>query len=123
MDKKTVLDIVARLTKATESSSARLPVDVLNDYNDSKAVISELMVMNEALSNQVQFLQSSLNTLAKKSQAVISRWETPVWKNVEPTAVVINDMRNTLQDIKDSGLYKEDPVIQEPNEPKNMHPF
>jgi len=36
------------------------------------------------------------NQLIKAAQAVVDRWETPLWKDAEPTAKVINAMRNCL---------------------------
>lgn len=37
-----------------------------------------------------------LEQLEKAAQAVVERWDTPLWKDVEPTAGVINRLRNAL---------------------------
>jgi len=35
--------------------------------------------------------------LREAAQAVVDRWETPLWKDAEPTAVVIHRLRDELQ--------------------------
>lgn len=38
--------------------------------------------------------------LVESAEAVLNRWEQPNWKDVAPTAVVMNSMRNTLTNFK-----------------------
>ena len=39
--------------------------------------------------------------LIAAAEAVISRWETPLWKDVEPTAEVIYRMRDVIERMKE----------------------
>ena len=38
-----------------------------------------------------------LRLLEQTALAVVQRWEQPSWKDVEPTAAVINKLRNALE--------------------------
>lgn len=38
--------------------------------------------------------------LADAAQAVIDRWDSPLWKDAEPTAAVINRLREALKEWK-----------------------
>lgn len=41
-------------------------------------------------------LMDRLSRLEAAAKAVIDRWDTPLWKDAEPTANVINELRKTL---------------------------
>jgi hypothetical protein len=38
-----------------------------------------------------------MKTLREAAQAVVERWDTPLWKDVEPTAKYINELRAALE--------------------------
>ena len=42
-------------------------------------------------------LELEKSQLLTAAQAVIDRWDTPNWKDVEPTAKVINELREVLR--------------------------
>ena len=42
-------------------------------------------------------LELEKSQLLTAAQAVIDRWDTPNWKDVEPTAKVINELRKVLR--------------------------
>jgi hypothetical protein len=41
--------------------------------------------------------REKLRLLEQAALAVVQRWEQPSWKDVEPTAAVINKLRNALE--------------------------
>jgi hypothetical protein len=41
--------------------------------------------------------RKKLRLLEQTALAVVQRWEQPSWKDVEPTAAVINKLRNALE--------------------------
>jgi hypothetical protein len=41
--------------------------------------------------------REKLRLLGQAALAVVQRWEQPSWKDVEPTAAVINKLRNALE--------------------------
>jgi hypothetical protein len=41
-------------------------------------------------------LLARIKSLETAAKAVIERWDSPLWKDAEPTAKVINQLRNTL---------------------------
>jgi hypothetical protein len=45
---------------------------------------------------EVARLRNELQGLKSAAQAVVDRWETPLWKDAEPTAYVIYRLRNAL---------------------------
>jgi len=46
--------------------------------------------------NEVARLRNELQGLKHAAQAVVDRWETPLWKDAEPTASVIYRLRDAL---------------------------
>lgn len=42
-------------------------------------------------------LLAAYDALAAAAQAVVDRWDTPLWKDAEPTAGVINRLRRVLE--------------------------
>jgi predicted metal-dependent TIM-barrel fold hydrolase len=46
--------------------------------------------------DEIERLRSQLKEMAEALQTIIARWDTPVWKDVEPTAEVINRARTAL---------------------------
>ncbi len=49
--------------------------------------------------------------LIDAAEAVIARWETPLWKDVEPTATVIYRLRDAVQKVKASESEEPDLLI------------
>lgn len=43
-------------------------------------------------------LTARVTELESAARAVVARWDTPLWKDVAPTAEVINALRNALAD-------------------------
>lgn len=52
--------------------------------------------MNSDTTNEVARLRNELQGLKHAAQAVVDRWETPLWKDAEPTASVIYRLRDAL---------------------------
>jgi rubrerythrin len=50
----------------------------------------------EEKTNEVARLREQLQKLRDAAQAVVDRWETPLWKDAEPTASVIYRLRDAL---------------------------
>lgn len=48
---------------------------------------------------EAQRLRIQLNQLQQAASSVVERWEQPSWKDVEPTAGVIYQLRNTIEGI------------------------
>jgi uncharacterized protein YhaN len=44
--------------------------------------------------------QSQRDTLVDAAKAVVDRWDAPTWKELEPTAKLINALRNALAAVK-----------------------
>jgi predicted RNase H-like nuclease (RuvC/YqgF family) len=59
------------------------------------------------LHNEVERLMEELQRLKSLAQAVVDRWETPAWKDAEPTASVIYRLRDAL------APASEEPVTEE----------
>ena len=51
---------------------------------------------NKRLADVAQALESKLEGLIDAAQAVIDRWETPMWKDVPPTADYIYRLRDAV---------------------------
>ena len=52
---------------------------------------------NEILSDiRAATAPKNCDALVKAAQAVIDRWDTPAWKDVEPTATFINELRKQV---------------------------
>ncbi len=45
-------------------------------------------------------LANGVDALASAAQAVIDRWETPLWKDAEPTGAVIYRLRDALARVR-----------------------
>jgi len=56
---------------------------------------------------EVESLREELQKIRLASQAVVDRWETPLWKDAEPTASVIYRLRDAI------APAPEEPVIQD----------
>jgi len=50
----------------------------------------------DGLRNRIDELERENAKLRKSAQAVIDRWETPLWKEAEPTAAVIYRLRDLI---------------------------
>jgi hypothetical protein len=60
---------------------------------------SEFLELKRALSektNEVARLMEDIKRIKSAAQAVVDRWETPLWKEAEPTAAVIYRLRDAL---------------------------
>jgi hypothetical protein len=49
-----------------------------------------------ALKSRAETAERRCAELVAKAQAVVDRWDTPLWKDVPATAVFINELRTTL---------------------------
>jgi hypothetical protein len=49
---------------------------------------------------EVYELREQRDMLAEVAQAVWDRWETPLWKDHPPTALVMNKLRDALEAVK-----------------------
>ena len=66
------------------------PDDEQESFADRKAFLDDL---NAAL--------PALIAVARKAEAVNARWETPTWKSAEPTAKLMNELRDALATLKE----------------------
>ena len=44
----------------------------------------------------------AIEELVKAAEKVHTRWETPTWKDAEPTAIVMNKLRDALESLNRS---------------------
>jgi hypothetical protein len=51
----------------------------------------------EGLAKQLEELERKLGRIERAAMAVVQRWDQPSWKDAEPTAAVINKLRNALE--------------------------
>lgn len=49
---------------------------------------------------KIDLLESQRDELLEAAKAVVTRWDTPNWKDAEPTAAVIGRLRAILQKIE-----------------------
>lgn len=76
----------------------------MNDFSSNHAGIildedlhrEEIETIREALT-KVSKQEAAIRDLRRSAQAVIDRWDTPKWKDVEPTGKFINDLRHALE--------------------------
>ena len=52
------------------------------------------------MSSVCRELREQRDTLAEVAQALWDRWETPLWKDHPPTALVMNKLRDALAAVK-----------------------
>jgi len=50
--------------------------------------------------DEMRKVERKLNNIRKEAQAVVDRWDTPVWKDVPATAEYINALRRALEETK-----------------------
>ena len=55
---------------------------------------------NHATGTPLSKMREQLDRLAEVAQAVWDRWETPLWKDHPPTALVMNKLRDALAAVK-----------------------
>ncbi len=82
------------------------------DWDDCELMaeaVNNLLTLLDA-AEKAERLEERVKVLEEKAKAVIDRWETPAWKNVEHTAVFINELKHALAGGKD-GAYS----IAKPN--------
>jgi hypothetical protein len=59
------------------------------------------ILSNEAsINDQICELATQLSKLREAAQSVVDRWETPLWKKVEPTAALIYRLRDSLPNVE-----------------------
>ena len=46
-------------------------------------------------------MNEKLANLIIAAQAIVDRWETPLWKDVEPTATFIYELRDAVKAVKE----------------------
>jgi hypothetical protein len=54
----------------------------------------------DRLESELASVTEQRDRLAEVAQAVWDRWETPLWKDHPPTALVMNKLRDALEAVK-----------------------
>lgn len=57
-----------------------------------------LWVLASSATEEITRLREELAALREAAQAVITRWDTPLWKDVPATAIYIDALRAALQE-------------------------
>jgi hypothetical protein len=57
---------------------------------------ARLLANESAMKDQICEMAAQLSKLRETAQSVVDRWETPLWKDVEPTAACIYRLRDSL---------------------------
>jgi len=65
-------------------------------FVDSKSHAANLDIIFDSLYDRLEETKRENERLRDAAQAVIERWESPAWKDSEPTAEVIYRLRDTL---------------------------
>ena len=65
--------------------------------------VRELITENNKLRENLWQHAERLEEVEMAAQAVVDRWETPLWKDAEPTAAVIYRLRDILANGQDEG--------------------
>jgi hypothetical protein len=71
---------------------------------------------------EVERLREELQGLKHAAQAVVDRWETPLWKDAEPTASVIYRLRNALASAPEEPVIKESLTTEPASEWRELGP-
>lgn len=82
-----------------QPSSVLLDKDTM--YKSLLIKYQDLVEENKNLENTLVDLQHQHNQLQELSQAIVNRWETPLWKDCKPTAEYIYALRNYLNKISE----------------------
>ena len=81
------------------------PITPAADLRKKEIKIAELreQILHLERERIVEFcdLKNENTRLREAAQAVVDRWETPLWKDVEPTAAVIYRLRDILSNVRD----------------------
>lgn len=77
-------------TKPTVSDEVRSSFDLA----DLSAL--DLLELVNVLKAESELHRSRVRTLEEALREIIERWDTPLWKDVEPTGAVINRARQAL---------------------------
>jgi len=77
-------------TKPTVSDEVRSSFDLA----DLSAL--DLLELVNVLKAENELHRSRVRTLEEALREIIERWDTPLWKDVEPTGAVINRARQAL---------------------------
>jgi len=72
----------------------------LAEARDQLAGAGKLMKACDVLVRDLAEARKQRDTLAEAAQAVVDRWDAPTWKDLEPTAKVMNALRNALAAVK-----------------------
>ena len=71
---------------------------VLKDWRESYDVV--LVSFAEQLERERDELRAGLLTMISAANAVVERWETPLWKDSKPTATFIHGLRDAVDKMK-----------------------
>ena len=65
-------------------------------YEKQYKATSKLLDDNDRLEEELSATQEQVKTLREAAIAVVERWDTPLWKDVQPTAEFIGRLRTAL---------------------------
>jgi hypothetical protein len=68
--------------------------------SDERRLLDELASYLKIAEREAEKLEAHQEALIAAAEAVIARWETPLWKDAEPTAEVIYRLRDAVERIK-----------------------
>ena len=68
-------------------------------FIDSQSYSQNLERVADRWYERLDSLERERDQLLEAAKAVVARWETPSWKDTEPTAVVINKLRNVISKV------------------------
>jgi len=68
--------------------------------SDERRLLDELASYLKIAKREAEKLEAHQEALIAAAEAVIARWETPLWKDAEPTAEVIYRLRDAVERIK-----------------------
>jgi len=96
-----------RTDKAVKESNGQWSyalVDTCKQLERELAAAREQIKANhkgcELIERMVYEARQQRDTLAEAAQAVVDRWDAPTWKDLEPTAKVINALRKAIAAVK-----------------------
>lgn len=79
---------------------AREVADLEQQRNEERKKHEASVTINERLLSDNRILTERCDELATAAQAVIDRWDTPLWKDVPATAEFINALRAAVARVK-----------------------
>lgn len=78
--------------------------------------------MNHDTNNEIARLKEEIKKLKSAAQEVVDRWETPLWKDAEPTASVIYRLRNALASAPEEPTTEESSSVEPSPEWRELGP-